>query len=67
MYRSEHREMIAPIVARLKALLIQVLAEEHRRLTKKLSEIRRAGYHEAEAYTISDRVEVIVKALRKGW
>jgi hypothetical protein len=51
----------------MKALLLQVLSEEDRRLQKQLSEIRRAGYHEAEAYTISDRVEVIVKALRKGW
>jgi hypothetical protein len=44
-----------------------MLVEEHRRLDKDLTEIRRSGYHEAEAYTISDRVDVIVRALRKGW
>jgi hypothetical protein len=32
-----------------------------------MNRISKTGYHEAEAYTISDRVEVIVKALRKGW
>jgi len=67
LYHSEHHHLVAPIVERMKTLLLQVLSEEDRRLQKQLSEIRRAGYHEAEAYTISDRVEVIVKALRKGW
>ncbi|HEY9776201.1 MAG TPA: hypothetical protein V6C81_20735 [Planktothrix sp.] len=67
LYNSEHREKVYPTIHRLKTLLLQVLTEEHRRLLKKLSEIRRAGYHEYEAYCISDRVEVIVKALRKGW
>jgi hypothetical protein len=67
MYHSQNQHLVAPTVERMKTLLLQVLSEEDRRLQKQLSEIRRAGYHEAEAYTISDRVEVIVKALRKGW
>lgn len=58
---------VTAVAERLKALLIQLLKEEHRRLSRARSDVRRAGYHEAEAYTISDRVEVIVKALRKGW
>lgn len=62
-----HSQEVTDVAERLKALLIQLLAEEHRRLSRARSEVRRAGYHEAEAYTISDRVEVIVKALRKGW
>ncbi len=48
-------------------VVVSMLSEEYRHLERRRSEIRRAGYHEAEAYTISDRVEVIVKALRKNW
>ena len=58
---------LSPIIERFRIVISHMLSEEYRRLDKQLSEIRRAGYHEAEAYTISDRVEVIVKALRKGW
>ncbi len=58
---------LAPILERFRIVISHMLVEEHRRLDKQLSEIRRAGYHEAEAYSISDRVEVIVKALRQGW
>lgn len=58
---------IALVVERFRIVISQLLSEELRRLDGQLSEIRRAGYHEAEAYTISDRVEVIVKSLRKGW
>lgn len=63
---QELPELLA-IVERIRIVVSHMLSEEHRRLDKQLSEIRRAGYHEAEAYMISDRVEVIVKALRKGW
>jgi hypothetical protein len=66
-FQSDLRRQILPIVQRLRTLLMQVLSEECQRLDKQMSELRRAGYHEAEAYTISDRVEVIVKALRKNW
>ena len=55
------------VIERFRIVISHMLAEEQRRLDKQLSEVRRSGYHEAEAYTISDRVEVIVKALRKGW
>ncbi|MBX9685293.1 MAG: hypothetical protein K2X27_01250, partial [Candidatus Obscuribacterales bacterium] len=64
---NEQKDDLMPIVERFRIVVSHMLSEEHRRLDKQLSEIRRAGYHEAEAYTISDRVEVIVKALRKGW
>ena len=67
LYQTSERALIEPIVQRLKTLLMQVLSEEYRELDKQRSELRRTGYHEAEAYVISDRVEVIVKALRKGW
>jgi hypothetical protein len=66
-FQSDLKREILPIVQRLRTLLMQVLSEECQRLDKEMSELRRAGYHEAEAYTISDRVEVIVKALRKNW
>lgn len=58
---------LSPILERFRIVLCHMLQEELKRLDKRVSEIRRDGYHEAEAYTISDRVEVIVKALRKGW
>lgn len=66
-FQSDLSKEIRPIVQRLRTLLMQVLSEECQRLDKEMSELRRAGYHESEAYTISDRVEVIVKALRKNW
>jgi uncharacterized protein YdcH (DUF465 family) len=66
-FQSDLRRQILPIVHRLRTLLMQVLSEECQRLDKEMAELRRAGYPEAEAYTISDRVEVIVKALRKNW
>lgn len=52
---------------RFVVVVVCMLSEEYRHLERRRSEIRRSGYHEAEAYTISDRVEVIVKALRKSW
>ncbi|MBU6453478.1 MAG: hypothetical protein KGS72_16990 [Cyanobacteria bacterium REEB67] len=55
------------IVDRLKHLLIEVLKEEGKILRSRLSDIRRQGYHEEEAYVISDRAEVIVNALRRNW
>lgn len=58
---------LAEVVERFRIVFSHMLHEEARRLDKRISEIRREGYHEAEAYTISDRVEVIVKALRHGW
>ncbi len=60
-------EELALSIERFRIVISHMLSEELRRLDSQLSEIRRAGYHESEAYTISDRVEVIVKALRKGW
>ena len=48
-------------------MIMQVLNEEWRSLDRRNSDLRRAGYHEAEAYEISDRVEVIVKGIRQGW
>lgn len=64
---DEIPEPLTPILERFRIVLCHMLQEELKRLDKRVSEIRRDGYHEAEAYTISDRVEVIVKALRKGW
>lgn len=58
---------VMPVIERFRIVVSHMLIEEQRRLDRELSEIRRAGYHEAEAYAISDRVEVIVRALRKGW
>jgi hypothetical protein len=55
------------VVERLKHLLAEVLEEEQKILRSRLTDIRREGYHEEEAYVISDRAEVIVKALRQGW
>jgi hypothetical protein len=55
------------IVERLRHLLVEVLKEEQEILHSRLVDIRREGSHEEEAYIISDRAEVIVQALRKGW
>jgi hypothetical protein len=55
------------IVERLRQLLIEVLKEESKVLRSRLSDVRREGYHEEEAYAISDRAEVIVNALRRDW
>jgi hypothetical protein len=55
------------IVERLKHLLVEVLNEEQEILQTRLVEIRREGYHEEEAYIISDRAEVIIRALRQDW
>lgn len=60
-------EPFEEVTLRIKHLLHQVISEERRNLRRKLVEIRRAGYHEDEAYYITDRTQVIVKALRKGW
>ena len=66
-YHSENRAAVEPIVHRLRVLLMQILGEDCSSLEKEMSEIRRSGYHESEAYVISDRVEVIVKLLRRNW
>ena len=58
---------VSAVLERFRIVVSHMLVEENRRLDNELSEIRRSGYHESEAYAISDRVEVIVKALRKGW
>lgn len=60
-------EPFEAVTLRIKYLLHQVITEERRNLRRKLVEVRRAGYHEDEAYYITDRTQVIVKALRKGW
>ena len=60
-------EALLWIVERLKHLLVEVLKEEGKNLRGRLSDIRREGYHEEEAYVISDRAEVIVNALRRNW
>lgn len=67
LFQAEQAGPLSPILERFRIVLCHMLQEELKRLDKRVSEIRRDGYHEAEAYTISDRVEVIVKALRKGW
>lgn len=67
LYHSQERAPLLPLVNRLRTLLMQVLNEEYRELDRQRSALRRSGYHEEEAYAISDRVEIIVKALRKGW
>lgn len=67
IYMSEDIDVVAPVVTKLRALLVQVLQEESVVLNKRLTQIWRTGYHEAEAYVISDRVGVIVKAIRKAW
>ncbi|MBS1990548.1 MAG: hypothetical protein JSS83_08525 [Cyanobacteria bacterium SZAS LIN-3] len=65
--RGASLEPLLWIVERLKHLLVEVLKEEQKILRLRLTDIRRAGYHEEEAYVISDRAEVIVRALRQGW
>lgn len=67
LWLSDAQSPVNDIVDRLKTVLMQVLNEEWRSLERRNSDLRRAGYHEAEAYEISDRVEVIVKAIRKNW
>lgn len=67
MLASELHPGLMQVVERLKTVLMQVLNEEWSSLSRRGSDLRRAGYHEREAYEISDRVEVIVKAIRKGW
>ncbi|MFN8551428.1 MAG: hypothetical protein U0103_08075 [Candidatus Obscuribacterales bacterium] len=67
IYMSEAIDAVAPIITKLRALLVQILREESAVLHKRLTQIWRTGYHEAEAYVISDRVSVIVKAIRKNW
>src|SRR5262249_39250888 len=58
---------VTPIVDRLKTVLKRVLTQEYRNLNKRKVELMRQGYFEEEAYAVTDRVDVIVKALRKGW
>lgn len=67
LWHEDDAPAIDHVLERLKTVVMQVLNEEWRSLEKRCSELRRAGYHEFEAYEISDRVEVMVKALRKGW
>ncbi len=67
IYMSEEIDVVAPVITKLRALLVQILQEETVVLNKRLTQIWRTGYHEAEAYVISDRVSVIVKAIRKAW
>lgn len=68
MYMSDiHMPYVGPVVVRLRALLLQILHEERKTLDKRMTEIMRTGYHEAETYEITDRVGVIVKAIRKCW
>jgi hypothetical protein len=66
-YNSKSNEEIVALVDRLKELLFQILDEEYDNLKIAMGDNRKAGYHEDEAYIISDRVEVIVKSLRKDW
>lgn len=61
------RRPFVPVLRRIKLLLQQVMQEEARKLRIDLTNTRREGYHEEEAYYITDRTMVIVKALRKGW
>jgi hypothetical protein len=63
----ENRAYVEPVVNRLKRLLNEVLEEELKILHRKMSKLKRDGYQEAEAYVVSDRAEVIIKAMRKGW
>ncbi|PWU00882.1 MAG: hypothetical protein C5B53_03505 [Candidatus Melainabacteria bacterium] len=67
LYAANNNEDIALLVERLKVLLLHVLDEEYNQLHGTLIKHQRGGYHEHEAYATGDRVEVIVKALRKGW
>ncbi|HMW88427.1 MAG TPA: hypothetical protein PLC15_00010 [Candidatus Obscuribacter sp.] len=57
----------AGTMKRIKHVLLQVIKEECRKLNRSLVITRRQGYHEDEAYYITDRTHIIVKALRKGW
>jgi hypothetical protein len=67
LYNSKGNDEIVALVDRLKDLLLQVLDEEYNQLHGTIIKHQRGGYHEYEAYATGDRVEVIVKALRKGW
>lgn len=67
LYDSEYRSYVLPVVERLKRLLGEVLEEEMKSMRRKTSRLKRDGYQEAEAYIVSDRADVIIKAMRKGW
>ena len=67
LFSEKNSGDLEQVISHFRIVLCQILQEELKRLDKRVSELRREGYHEAEAYTISDRVEIIVNALRKGW
>lgn len=67
LFQSEYRVYVSPIIDRLRRVLCEVLDEELKILRRKNSQLKRDGYQEAEAYVISDRADVIIKAMRQGW
>jgi hypothetical protein len=67
LFGTEHGEPIRQVAERVRNVIYQTIDEEYRHLLRSRSQFMRAGYQEAECYIISDRVEVVVKAMRKGW
>jgi hypothetical protein len=67
LFDSGRGEAIRQIAERVRNVIYQTIDEEYRHLLKSRSQFMRSGYQEAECYLISDRVEVVVKAMKKGW
>lgn len=67
LFDSGRGEAVRQIAERVRNVIYETIDEEYRHLLKSRSQFMRSGYQEAECYLISDRVEVVVKAMRKGW
>jgi hypothetical protein len=67
IYTTEFASYVKPIAVKIRKVLMETLEEELHALDRIEARIVRNGYHEDEAYTVSDRVEVIVRSILKGW
>ena len=67
IYQTEFAPYVKPIAVKIRQVLMETLEEEYQALDRIEARVVRTGYHEDEAYTVSDRVEVIVRAILKGW
>ena len=67
LFDTEFGHPIRQVAEHVRNVIYQTIEEEAKHLRKSRWEFARAGYQEAECYIISDRVEVVVKALKKGW
>lgn len=67
IYQTEFASYVQPIAIKIRKVLMETLEEELHALDRIEARVVRNGYHEDEAYTVSDRVEVIVSSILKGW